>query len=156
MKKTLPFVALVVLTIAVACSEQMTVEEYAKACGEVADSLELDLFLENPDDFSGAIELLEESMEKLEDLDPPEELERFHRLRLAGYELSLEILDEFGDAQDGDDTDTAVQRAMVMMAALQGLQEGLIDLQREVIEEQEGLPSETKDALSSSGCVTVS
>ena len=139
-----------------ACAGPMTVEEYSAACGEVAENLALELTLENPDYISGAIELMRASLEELEDLAPPEELERFHDLRLSGYELSLEILDEFDDGLTGDDTDTPVQRAMPMMAALEGLQEGLMELAREVIAEQEGLSPETVEALSSSGCITTS
>ena len=156
MARALTVLALIVLTIAVACSEHMTVEEYARACGEVAHNLEVDLSVEDPDDFSGAIELLRESMEKLEDLNPPADLERFHELRLKGYDLSLEILDEFGDAEDGYDIEKRMERAVLMMAATEGLQEGLMELQKEVIEEQERLSLETIDALTSSGCITVS
>ena len=166
--------ALVLLLLAAAgCGDgRLSVEEYAIACGDLGEAVDQGVGIEDASDFSQAIDILEESLDGLQELEPPEELQRLHELKVAGSELAFSVLNEIGfdDLQEEEDLanlspeerlerseqvmQNLVLRLTIMERALERLEEGLADLQVAVLEEQESLSPETYEIMVREGCIS--
>ena len=175
MARLLGFLVLLTLAAAVACGDgRMSVSEYAMACGALGDDIDQGTVLGDVSDFSGAISFLEASLDRLEELNPPEELQRLHELKVTGSELALSVLKEIGfddlqaDQQEFESMSpeeqakrseevmkSLVVRLEVMEEAFERLEEGLGDLQAQVVEEQGKLSPETYEIMTREGCISI-
>ena len=159
---------------ALACGDgRMSVEEYAIACGNLGESVDQGLGVEMVSNFSEAIDFLEDTLDGLQALQPPVELERLHELKIAGSELALGVLREVGfdDLEKAEQELAAMspeerqERSQEMMEdlldrlsrmeeALLRLETELLDLQTQIESEQENLDPDTHQVMSREGCIS--
>ena len=169
------FLVLLTLVAAVACGDgRVSVSEYAMACGALGEDIDQGTVLGDVSDFSGAITFLEHSLVRLEELKPPEELQRLHELKVTGSELALSVLKEIGfdDLQadqhelesmspeeqakrSAEIMESLAERLELMEEAFAKLEEGLGDLQAQVVEEQGNLSPETYEIMAREGCISI-
>ena len=174
MTRVLGVLILLALLGVSACGDgRMSVEEYAIACGELGQSLDSGLGVGVVENFSGAVAFLEDTLAGLEALEPPEELERLHQLKVAGSELALGVLREVGIADleateqelAGMSQEERSERSEEMMQdlmdrlsrmeeALLRLETELTDLQGQIAEEQNRLSPEDYGYLAKEGCIS--
>ena len=174
MSRLLCFATILALLLASACGDgRMSVEEYAMACGALGDSVDSGLGLDVVSNFSEAIQFLEETLNGLEELEPPEELERLHELKIAGSELALAVLREVGfdDLEAAEEELAALppeerqeraeevmqelmERISRMEEALLRLETELVELQSQIMSEQENLSPSAYEIMARERCIS--
>ncbi len=171
MTRILGVLTLLALLCVSACGDgRMNVEEYATACGELGKSVEQGIGV---GDFSEAINFLEDTLDGLEELKPPEELERLHQLKVAGSELALGVLREVGtaDLEEAEEElagmsleereENAQEMMQDLMDRLSRMEEALLrleteleELQAQIMVEQDNLSQETYEIMAKEGCIS--
>ena len=155
-------------------------EEYAEECGDLADELNdaFDIDVYYVDDLSDLFENLEYALEDFKALNPPEEFERLHELRVEGVELAIEgikdtdflkmsdeLLDLLHEIED-EDLDYDEQQEMMedfqdkwedsideMEDRFEEYEEELSDIERDIREEEADLHPDDYDLLRDEGCI---
>ena len=175
MARLLGVLTILIAIAAAACDDgRLSVEEYAEACGDLGESVGQGLGVEVVEDFSDAIDFLEDTLDGLQELNPPEELERLHSLKVAGSELALGVLREVGiaDLEDAEEELAAMSeeerqersqeimqelmdRLSRMEEALLKLETELTTLQSQITKEQDALSPETYGILAKEGCISI-
>ena len=181
MRRIILVLILASLAVSIACGGQrLSVDEYAEECGDVADELDdgfnIDVYY--ADDLVETFEAIEDALEVFKSLNPPEEVEYLHNLKVEAAELALkglrdtdflnlskelsEILEEIEDEDlDYDDRrdkmedfeDKWEDKIDEMEDKFDEYEDELNDLRREIREEEEYLDSDVYEDLSDEGCV---
>ena len=162
--------------------ERLTVEEYAKACGDLANNMRdrYDLIVFRSAAIAEGISVAE-AMEEFEDtiadfkeLNPPEDLERLHELYVEGQEFARQVLidstllelAEFAEKLEGLenlDPDEESDRTEEVLKQLMDYEEDIIEysegitakrdhLRDQIAAEEDGLSPAHYDNLVGEGC----
>ena len=151
---------LVTLIALVACGggQRMTVQEYATACERLGDEFE-------SEDISLAAASLEYALAEAKEWNPPEELQRLHKLQIEGAEAGikalkdtglLDLMQEFEEAQQNDDQERLLELMVEigeMEDRMDALQERMEGMEEDVAQAQADLSPETRQILEDAGCL---
>ena len=134
------FVAALLL-LATACSgnEPLTFEEYVAWCAEQQESDDLSLPELGPMTWGEATDLLEERLDDLTSVDPPEEVEEYHRGSIAAWQAMVAAT----RAEDESETFNAFTFLAAGLIAA-GIAE----------EARESLSNDARSALQDAGCLS--
>lgn len=178
MKIVMTMLILSALALAVACGgARLSIDEYAEECGDVADELndahDIDVYY--VEDLSEEFEDIKEAVSELKALNPPEDLENLHNLRVDAAELVLEGLEKTNfldmskelaemledvDYMDYDDRRDRMEdfedkwddRIDEMGDEFDEYEDRLSDLRQEIREEQDHLHPDDLEILMEEGC----
>ena len=155
-------IALVVALVAVqGCGNgRLNVEEYALACGEIGaetDRRMAEISFNYPE-LAGVVQ---ESADSMKRLNPPQDLQTLHDLRVEALEVILstvnEMIDEVRRRENGDNEEgLALPDMMALMEnATAKIDQEMMALESQIVVEQERLSSDTFATLQRGGCVLV-
>ena len=125
--------------------DRLSAEEYAEACGDLADDLQDNpaLYLDTAEDIDEIIDAVKDAVEEFKDLSPPKEYERLHELKAQYADLTFEASQDTGlfelvmDLQDlqEDVDDLDFDEQMELMAELEEEWMGRMEEIEEELEE---------------------
>ena len=155
-------IVLVVAFVAVqGCGNgRLSVEEYAVACGEIGaetDRRMAEISFNYPE-LAGVVQ---ESTDSMKRLNPPQELQTLHDLRVEALEIILstvnEMIDEARRSENGDNGEgLSLPDMMALMEdATAKIDEKMTALESQIVVEQERLSSDTLATLQRERCVLV-
>ena len=180
MKKLAIFLLFSGLLWMLACGgDRLSAEEYAEACGDLADDLQDNpaLSLDTAEDIGEIIDAVKDAVEEFKDLSPPKEYERLHELKAQYADLTFEASQDTGlfelvmDLQDlqEDVDDLDFDEQMELMAELEEEWSGrmeeieeeleeyedrLEDIEEQITEEEEDLHPDDYEILMDNGCLS--
>ena len=151
---------LVTLIALVACGggQRMTVQEYATACERLGDNFAFE-------DISMDASSFEDFLSEVKKWNPPEELQRLHKLKIERAEAGikalkdtglLDLMQEFEEAQQNDDQERLLQLMVEigeMEDRMDALQERMEGMEEDVAQAQADLSPETRQILEDAGCL---
>lgn len=164
--KLLAILLATILLTLVACASnpKMTVKEYAVACGAVANEINgITATFERTDVTSINIDALESTLEdtkrEVQEWNPPEELQDFHKINVKTFETSFglvqELLDLMRDMQkatEEDDQDRILEIQDGALTLYMRMMQELSDIDGEYERELNALSPETSRLLAQQGC----
>ena len=129
---------LIMATLSIACqkAEPLTLEEYARWCGQVEEEVEV----EEADNWGGTVDAAEVGIKEYGSVVPPKELKAFHGLRRS----ALQSMRDFAKEQNPNEP--------VNVFAFIG-SPGLIAAGMAIGVEEEKLSTQVRKTLDKTGCI---